>query len=176
LMGGYDGKRYYNDVWNSADGVRWQRVTEHAAWSPRNIGGAGVVFKDRIFLIGGGVIDGERDANPRAGHEIWSSSDGTNWTLVTDRTARGWGGTPVVFDGKLWLVGANRDGNFSGAVMMSADGASWQEESAAWLPRGAATAWVFDEKLYITGGKYSEVVNGEPKFIYRNDVWRMSAS
>lgn len=176
LMGGYDGKRYYNDVWNSADGVHWQRVTERAAWSPRNASGGVVVFKDRLFLMGGGVIDGEQNPNPRAGHEIWSSADGISWTLVTDRTPRGWGGTPVVFDGKLWLVGANRDGNFSRAVLVTEDGATWRELSAPWSPRGAAAAWVFDNQLYITGGKYSETVNGEIRFIYRNDVWRMSAS
>jgi hypothetical protein len=176
LIGGYDGKRYYNDVWNSADAVHWQRVTERAAWSPRNTSGGVVVFKDRIFLIGGGVIDGERDVNPRAGREIWSSTDGINWNLVTDRVAHGRGGTPVVFNSKLWLIGANRDGNFSRAVLVSEDGAEWRELSAAWSPRGAASAWVFGDKLYMTGGKYSETVNGETRFIYRNDVWRMSAS
>lgn len=176
LMGGYDGKRYYNDVWNSADGVRWQRVTERAAWSLRNVGGAAVVFNNRIFIIGGGVIDGERNTNPRSGQEIWSSADGINWSLLPGQRARGWGGTPVVFDGKLWLVGANRDGNFSRAVLVTEDLMSWREHSAAWSPRGAAAAWVFNNQLYITGGKYSETVNREIRFIYRNDVWRMSAS
>src|SRR5215831_538271 len=35
MVGGYDGKNYFNDVWNSEDALHWQRVTEKAAWSPR---------------------------------------------------------------------------------------------------------------------------------------------
>lgn len=28
LIGGFDGKKYYNDVWNSADGVNWKIAAE----------------------------------------------------------------------------------------------------------------------------------------------------
>lgn len=85
------------------------------------------------------------------------------------------GGTPVVFDNKLWLVGANRnDGNFASAVFVSGDGVNWQEQSAPWSRRGAVALWVFDDKLYMTGGKYSYTQpNGEIKFVYSNDVWAM---
>jgi hypothetical protein len=170
LLGGFDGKNYYNDVWNSADGVHWTKVLEGAPWSPR-IARSTVVFKDRIWLIGGGVIDGEPSNNPRAGSEIWSSVDGVKWEQVP---ARAYGGTPVVFDGKLWLVGANRDGNFSRAVLVTDDGIAWREMAAPWSPRSAVATWVFDNKLYMTGGKYSETQNGQIKFIYSNDVWYMS--
>lgn len=175
LMGGFDGERYYNDVWNSADGVRWTRVAEKTAWSPRN-SGAVVVFKDRIWMIGGGVIDGTPPNNANAGYEVWSSADGVNWTLESNHMARTWGGSPVVFDGKLWLVGANRDGNFSRAILVTDDGVAWREETAPWSPRGAVATWVFDGKLYMTGGKYSVTENGEIKFIYSNDVWYMTRS
>lgn len=174
LMGGFDGQRYYNDVWNSADGVNWQRIVAQAPWSPRNVGMA-VVFKNRIWIIGGGLIDGTPTDN-RAGTEIWSSADGINWTLATDKMARLWGASPVVYDGKLWLVGANRDGSFSRAVLVTDDGVSWREETALWSPRGAVATWVFDNKLYMTGGKYSVTENGQLKFIYSNDVWYMAAS
>ncbi|MCA1623960.1 MAG: hypothetical protein LC778_09205 [Acidobacteria bacterium] len=175
LLGGFDGKDYFNDVWNSSDGVRWTKVSERAAWSPRNIGSA-VVFKNRIWIIGGGVIDGEPSNNPKSNSEIWSSADGINWTLVTDKSNISALGTPIVFDEKLWLVGANRDGNFARSSLVTNDGVTWREESAPWSPRGAVAAWVFDNKLYITGGKYSVTENGEIKFIYSNDVWFMDAS
>jgi hypothetical protein len=175
LMGGFDGKNYYNDVWNSTDGVRWTRVAEKTAWSPRN-SGAVVVFKDKIWMIGGGVIDGTPPNNANAGYEVWSSADGVNWTLASDHVARTWGGNPVIFDGKLWLVGANHDGNFSRAVLVTDDGVTWREETAPWSPRGAVATWVFDDKLYLTGGKYSVTENGEVKFIYNNDVWYMTRS
>ncbi|MDT4967499.1 MAG: hypothetical protein QOJ64_2236 [Acidobacteriota bacterium] len=172
LFGGFDGKNYYNDVWESSDAVHWKRVAEKTAWSPRIIGAA-LVFKNRIWVIGGGVIDGT-PTDGRAGTEVWSSADGINWTLSTNRMARLWGTSPIVFDGRLWLVGANRDGTFSRALLVTDGGVSWEEESAPWSPRGAVSTWVVDNKLYMTGGKYSDEENGETRFIYRNDVWCMA--
>lgn len=174
LMGGFDGKTYYNDVWNSADAVHWTKVTDKAAWSRRNIGAA-VVFKGRIWIIGGGVVDGTA-TDHQSETEVWSSADGINWRLETDKMARLWGTSPVVFDDKLWLVGANRDGNFSRAVLVTDDGVAWREETAPWSPRGAVATWVFDNKLYLTGGKFSDEEHGQIRFIYSNDVWYMTRS
>jgi hypothetical protein len=174
LAGGFDGKNYHNDIWNSADGANWQRGAEKTAWTPRNIRKL-FVFNDRIWFIGGGVIDGEKTDNPNSEKEVWSSADGVNWTEVKINAPRKLSGTPVVFDDKLWLIGGNRnDGNFSSAVFVSEDGINWQERSAPWTPRGGVAAWVSGGKLFMTGGKYSFTENGEIKFVYSNDVWAMS--
>lgn len=174
LIGGFDGKRYYNDVWNSADGVNWTRAAEKTAWTPRT-GGSVVVFQDKIWLFGGGVIDGEKSDNPNSGSEVWASSDGVNWTQAPTKAPRKLGGSPIVFDGKLWMIGANRNnGDFGSAVFVSEDGLNWREESAPWSPRGGTVVWIFGEKLFMTGGKYSTREKGEIKFVYSNDVWTMS--
>jgi hypothetical protein len=34
--------------------------------------------------------------------------------------------------------------------------------------------WTDGQALYLTGGKYSTVVDGETVFAYSNDVWRLS--
>lgn len=174
LVGGWDGKNYYNDVWNSADGVNWIRVAETTNWSPRTPSIV-TVFKNKIWMMGGGVIDGEKNENPKSYKEIWSSEDGVKWARVDADLDRKWRGNPIVFDDKLWLVGANRGGTFESAVWVSDDGAKWQEHSAPWSPRGAVAVWVYDNKLYLTGGKSSHVENGEIKFVYSNDVWCMTA-
>jgi hypothetical protein len=174
LMGGYDGENFHNDIWNSADGVRWTQVSKRAAWSPRN-NGVIVRFKNRIWMLGGGVIDGMTTDNPNSGKEIWSSADGVKWTLETAEAEFSALGTPVVFDDKLWLIGANRsDGIFARSTLVTDDLVTWREESAPWSPRGAVAAWVFGDRLFMTGGKYSRPENGEIKFIYSNDVWAMS--
>jgi len=173
LIGGFDGKRYYSDVWNSTDGINWKRVAEKCEWSPRNPS-VTVVFKDKIWMMGGGVIDGEKNENPSSYKEIWTSEDGKTWTLVKTNSTRKWRGNPVVFDDKLWLAGANRGGTFESAVWMTEDGASWREYSAPWSPRGAVAVWVFGDRLFLTGGKSSYLENGETKFVYSNDVWAMS--
>ena len=175
LIGGYDGENYLNDVWTSEDGVQWQRVVAQAPWSPRQ-GTTLVLFKNRLWLFGGGVIDGEKEINPESRTEVWSSEDGINWTQEKMKTERVGGGTPIVFDDKLWFVGANRnDGNFNNAVAVSADGITWQSHSAPWSVRGGVAVWIFDNKLFMTGGKYSYTEpNGDIKFVYSNDVWVMS--
>ena len=172
LMGGYDGRTYYHDVWSSPDAVHWTRETADAGWSARNVDLA-VVFKDRIWIIGGGVIDGERDPNPDAKRETWSSSDGVHWEKSPNRAGQVWGGTPVVYDDQLWLVGANRNSTFAPATLVTSDGTTWREERAPWSPRGAPAVWVFRDTLFMSGGKYSVEERGEQRFIYRNDVWQL---
>ena len=173
LMGGYDGKNYHNDIWNSVDGIRWNKVADSAAWSPRNVGI--VEFNNRLWIFGGGVIDGDREINPNSNKEVWSSEDAIKWKKVEMKTERRLGGTAIVFDDKLWFVGANRnDGDFDSAVLVSEDGINWQSQSAPWSPRGAVAAWVFGDKLFMTGGKYSYAEKGKINFVYSNDVWAMS--
>ncbi|MBK7705801.1 MAG: hypothetical protein IPJ30_08455 [Acidobacteria bacterium] len=172
MIGGWDGKKYHNDVWNSADGAKWTQVTADSGWSPRTPA-VTVVFKDRLWMMGGGVIDGEKDSNPNSYKEVWTSGDGRAWTRIETNSDRKWRGNPVVFDGKLWLEGANRGGGFESAVWVSRDGRTWDELPAPWSPRGAVAVCVFDEKLFLTGGKSSYVENGDTKFVYSNDVWKM---
>lgn len=174
LFGGWDGKKYYNDIWNSDDGVVWKRVAEHAAWSARNVGIV-LIFHNKLWFHGGGVNDGERSNNPNSENETWTSDDGVNWTQLKTKFEDHLSGTPVVYDEKIWLIGGNRnDGKFENAAFVSPDGVTWQRQPAPWSPRGGVAAWVYGDKLYMTGGKFSETVNGEIRFIYSNDVWVMS--
>lgn len=166
LLGGYDGKAYSNAAWRSRDGLAWERVTAHAAWSPRS-GAKAVAFAGRLWLLGGGEIDGP------LGNDAWSSPDGVRWTresaAIADPAPTGY--TPQVFDGRLWLVGANRAGGFSSEMLVAGDGRAWRAVRAPWSPRGGVATWTDGRRLYLTGGKYSHVVDGEHRFVYSNDVW-----
>ncbi len=172
IVGGYDGKRYLNDVWSSEDGIHWSEVTASAPWSART-GPVFTVFKGEMWLLGGGSIDGDPQPNKSAEREVWASPDGRTWRRVNADLNRKWRGTPVVLDGKLLLVGANRGGTFESAIWATENGSNWKELSAPWSPRGGVAAWVFDGKLFMTGGKSSHTENGEIKFVYSNDVWVM---
>ncbi len=169
LFGGFDGKNYYNDAWNSADGVHWRRVAEKSPWSPRSNPTA-IVFKNQIWLIGGGIIDGQ------IFNDVWRSADGINWIRVADKMGEKpvFGFSAVVYDDKIWLVGLNRNDGFRNALLVSSDGVTWQEQSTPWTPRGGVATCVLGGKLFMTGGKYSMTENGNIKFIYSNDVWSMA--
>lgn len=169
LLGGFDGKSYFNDVWTSSDGVKWQRITEKAPWTAR--GNPSIfVFKNRIWLMAGGIIDRPVSS------EVWSTADGVNWKPEAEKMASRsvFGGSVVTYDEKIWIVGLNRNDEFLSAVMVSSDGVNWIELKAPWTPRGAVATCVFDGKLFMTGGKYSITENGQIKFIYSNDVWYMT--
>lgn len=163
IFGGMFENQEFDDVWNSADGVHWQKVSEKMPWGKRENLKA-VVFKNKIFLLGD--------------KGVWSSADGLNWQIETSKMANNpifiSGYSAAVWDDKIWLVGINRNGTFQSGVLYSADGKNWHEMNAPWTPRGAVAVWVFNDKLYMTGGKYSFVERGETKFVYSNDVWAMS--
>ncbi|HJN15280.1 MAG TPA: hypothetical protein QGH10_07320 [Armatimonadota bacterium] len=50
-------ERFYQDVWCSADGIRWEQVTDAAPWPSRNLTGMGIAFNDRLWVIGGGTYE-----------------------------------------------------------------------------------------------------------------------
>ena len=58
-----------NDVWCSEDGKRWNRVTEHASWSPRAYHGA-AAFGGKLWVFGGGNYL----PNYAALNDVWCSS------------------------------------------------------------------------------------------------------
>lgn len=70
-----------NDVWKSDDlGVTWTQVTASADFSARQMFGL-TVHNNKLVLACGLAVSGE--ATVRS-NEIWSSTDGETWTLVTD--------------------------------------------------------------------------------------------
>jgi hypothetical protein len=130
------------------------------------------VFGDRLWLIGGGTVDGPIMS------EVWSSADGLSWRREAPKLAdpQPFGYTPLVFDARIWLLGANRSGAFTSELLVSDDGRRWRPQRAPWSPRGAPAAWTTGERMFLTGGKYSRPgPEGEPVFVYSNDVWAMTA-
>jgi hypothetical protein len=160
ISGGQDAQHTYADMWNSADGVHWVKVKDNLPYSKR-IHSQVLQFNGRLYLLN---------------NDVWSSADGLNWQQVTPYILKGqeiFGYAPVVFDGKIWLLGCNRNGRFSSQVLYSTDGKSWHTQAAPWSPRGAMAAAVYRQKIYITGGKYGGTPDA-PDFRYSNDVWAMS--
>ena len=52
------GDRFYDDVWNTQDGIDWERVVPRQPyWPQRGLIGGSVVFQDRMWVLGGGTYD-----------------------------------------------------------------------------------------------------------------------
>ena len=66
---------FFNDIWNSADGVTWTKVNTQTVFTPRG-GFQVIVHNDQLLAVGGETVDGIVS-------EIWSSEDdGVNWHKV----------------------------------------------------------------------------------------------
>ncbi len=159
IIGGEYKDQKFRDIWNSPDGIVWTKQKD------------GLPFGDQ----GGHVVDLNGKLYMLA-NDVWSSKDGLNWDQVTPEIVKGekiFGYAPVVFDDKIWLLGCNRNGQFSSQVLVSSDGKTWEGQSAPWTPRGGIAAAVFNNKIYITGGKYGGTTN-QPDFRYSNDLWTLA--
>lgn len=159
IIGGEDKNRQYADIWNSTDGINWVHQKDNLPFGKRS-GSQIVNLKGKLYLLN---------------NDVWVSTDAMNWVRLTSDIVKGeqiFGYSAIVFDDKIWLLGCNRNGQFSSQVLVSEDGKNWLAQSAPWSPRGGVAATVFKDKIYMTGGKYGGTPNA-PDFRYSNDVWTL---
>ncbi len=157
IIGGEDRNGKYADIWQSPDGIQWAQKGNRLPFGERSNSQI-VALNDSLYLLN---------------NDVWSSSDGLHWHLVTEEIVPGeqvFGYTALVFDRKIWLLGCNRNGQFSSQVLVSADGKSWTSMQAPWSPRGGIAAAAHKGKIYMTGGKYGGTPD-HTEFIYSNDIW-----
>lgn len=92
------------DVWNSANGKDWEKVTDNAPWLHSDLA-MSVVFKNKIWMMGGwykGRLEGHSASN-----QVWSSEDGKEWKQYFSFPV--WKErhefSAFVFRDKIWIAG-----------------------------------------------------------------------
>jgi len=158
---------FYRDIWNTSDGINWQRVTpKEPYWTVRGMIGGNVVFKDRIWILGGGTYDTPQTPKREFHNDVWSSPDGANWTRHVESAP--WAPRQyhevAVFDDRMWVLEgyAEQSGNRND-VWYSADGVDWRElPNTPWNPRHAASVFVHDNGLWMVAGNNVQ-----------KDVWKL---
>ena len=152
----------------------WRRVTGQAAFAARDGAGA-LVFRDRMWLLGG-WNPGDKTHFPLiCNSEVWSSADGAAWTLESPRAP--WEGRHcagyVVHDGRMWIVGGDcNQGHYQSDVWSSADGIRWDlvSDLVPWAPRALHYTLAFDGRIWVMGGQtMPEFAGGDE--VFHNDVW-----
>ncbi|WP_339897923.1 hypothetical protein [uncultured Gilvimarinus sp.] len=170
LFGGVDVRTYYvrhNEyIWSSSDGADWAVESGDADYGKIHDHTV-VVFKDQLYLFGG-----ERAFEGGAGRfssEVWRSSNGTDWDLISNDSPAGHRGDVIVFNGKLWAITSNIwNDNLPAEVWSSEDGENWTKEVAI-APFGSREGFALyanDDKLFLAGGY---VYSGSD--YYLQDVW-----
>ncbi len=156
---------FYRDVWNTADGIKWQRVApKEPYWSSRGMIGGQVVFKDRLWLLGGGTYDTPKKTKREFYNDVWSSPDGVTWQRHVQHAP--WEPRQyhevAVFDDRMWVLEGYAKANRND-VWHSADGVNWYElPKTPWRPRHAASVFVHDNALWMVAGNNME-----------SDVWKL---
>lgn len=112
--------------------------------------------------------------------DVWSSTDGTTWTVAENvlPSAR-FGASAVSFGGKIWLFGGQTAiDETTDQILVSTDGVSWSETTQITLPaeykgRAGHSVVVNEDELLIVGGYYAESDSTNTNM---NDVWSIDIS
>lgn len=158
-------QKYYDDIWSSADGVKWDRVIPQGPfWPQRGMIGGGAVMNGRLWVLGGGTYDTPTRPQRLFYNDVWSTADGISWTCHTP--AAPWHPRQyhdvAVFDSRLWVLEGWNQGNRND-VWHSADGVTWHEvPNTPWNIRHAASVFVFKDALWMVAGNNME-----------SDVWKL---
>lgn len=154
---------------------RWIGVTETAAFAPRDGAGA-LTLQGKMFLLGGWNPRDKVNFPKICNSEVWSSTDGLNWTEINEqapwegRHTAGW----VVHQNKLWVVGGDcNQGHYQNDVWSSPDGVAWTKvcDNVPWGNRALQLVYAFKGKIWVMGGQTtSGFVPGFAEAFY-NDIW-----
>lgn len=176
--------------------ISWTKLVKHAEWGNR-FDHAAVSFNGKLWILGG--YNPGQTFGDTYYEDVWSSSNGENWELVTDNAP--WHGRRghevVVFnDGSgeaMFLIGGfmvNEETGYrqyANDVWKSADGKNWQEvKPTEFPPRDSLYQWyprmehscvvkTMNGKDYIylvAGRSMQDSIDGRFSTIYHNDVWR----
>ncbi len=167
----------------------WIQVTAKAPFAPRDGAGA-LVFKEKMWLLGG-WNPRDKEHFPRiCNNEVWSSSDGASWSLVKPNTfldasfdtTKDWEGRHtagyVVFRNRMWIVGGDANqGHYQNDIWNSTDGQTWawvnQGQPLPWGPRVLHYTVAFKNKIWVIGGQTLPQFARHEEVFYR-EIWNSS--
>jgi hypothetical protein len=193
-------RKYFNDVWRSKDGKKWEKVLDEAPWKKR-AGGIAVVKDGYIYMIGGEegfTCDDPTRPCPPYFNDVWRSKNGKDWELMTSDAE--WSKRPghqvVVAQNRLVLFGGFGLGEDNGVtpsnprdIWISNKGKVWKKVSDSPWNADDSEQIKYDFDAVVTHGKNGEGdaiytfggdretfdFNDETNFLRMdNDVWRFT--
>jgi hypothetical protein len=116
----------------------WIRVTPNAAFSPRDTA-EDLIFNNKMWISNGYYHGNQLTC------DLWSSTDGAEWTRVLDATPYDGYSELVAYQNKMWAV--------KGSVWNSADGVHWTKilDRTPFGARGYGELVVFNNQLVQLG-------------------------
>ena len=169
-----------NAVWSSSDGTTWASSPHIASpaegelWTGRERINA-VVYKDKLWVIGGNGYPAFGNANAPGTpmNDVWSTTDGTNWTEVAASATFLARTNPAVFvhNDKIYLAGGrNASGTLLNDVWTTEDGVNWTELSVSetFAPVWGHQVVSYNGQLFLLGGYVKDEADAD---VVQNDLW-----
>jgi len=166
LEGFSSGPSSSNNVYNSTDGINWSQVSNSGTkYSARHFFDA-IVFDNKMWVIGG-----LSNSSTTGLSDIWSSTDGVNWTQSTPSGTFFNGRFHhklAVLGSKMYLIGGADNGgsNYYGDVWSTTNGVNWTKDAndgAFFAARYSHEVVVANNTMYLIGGQSSSILG---------DVWK----
>jgi hypothetical protein len=160
-------EKFYGDIWNSENGMTWNKVADDLPWGPRGMIGGSAVFDNRLWILGGGTYETPQAPERKFYNDVWSTSDGIRWEkhLANAPWVPRQYHDVAVYDNKLWVMeGYNVSSGNRNDVWYSKNGINWNEiPGTPWAPRHAASVFVYHDTLWIVAGNNMT-----------SDVWKLA--
>lgn len=157
----YPYKTSTDNIWASSDGILWTLATDSRAFKNRTDFSLCVVG-DVVYLFGG-FRGSEEPASYHGQHnDVWSSTDGVNWTCIlsdatnprdpTRPTQRVWDNM-IKYNNKLWLFGGVDvyDAIYYNDVWNSVSGTVWVDvnDNAPFAAGGENGIFIFNNNICV---------------------------
>lgn len=162
--------------YSSTDGIVWTRRSVINAISGNWRGGASLTnYGGKLWYIGGVpnyIVPGSPGIFGNSVKDVWSSSDGINWTQVTASApfTERWLHASFVMNNRLWVLGGETftngvEGVSTADAWSTTDGITWLQETTSATISRSLLAGVAQEtnKVTLIGGS----IIG-----YSNQVWQ----
>lgn len=142
IMGGISNTGAYADIWNSADGIHWNKILSNAPWGGRYQMSA-LVYNGQMYIIGG------KSWYENILNDVWSSSDGINWAQISTSLLSG-NFEGIVYNGRIVIVeSGSYISNIPKKVYESFNGISWNALPAIGIKDVPCIPIVLNDNLYI---------------------------
>ena len=165
----------HTDVWNTEDGVTWNKISDTVPWGERYFPYI-VSFKGKIWVMGGMRVAFTESPRLRDKYnDVWSTTDGVHWTQeaeFVDWLPRGMISGTAILNDELYIFGGSILYSYAfNDVWKTGDGVHWTKVTshAPWPARSWGSIAAFDNKLWVLAGDF-DITNNR----MLNDVWYSS--
>ncbi len=162
----------HTDVWNSEDGMTWNKILDIVPWGKRYFPYV-VSFKGKIWTMGGQNVNFTGLYLDKY-NDIWSTTDGINWVREVDFVnwvPRGLMSGTAVLNDELFILGGSSLYSYAyNDIWKTIDGITWTQVTnhAEWGSRSWHSVASYNNKLWIMGGDL------DISTVLSNEVWYSS--